>query len=34
VIAAVLFATHVQRVAAFHDDKQREGRKEDEGNGD
>jgi hypothetical protein len=34
VIAAVLFAAHVQRVAAFHDDKQRKSGEEDEGNRD
>jgi hypothetical protein len=34
VIATVLFAAHVQRIAAFHDDEQREGGEEDEGNRD
>jgi hypothetical protein len=33
-IATVLFAAHVERVATLHDDEERERRKEDEGNGD
>ena len=32
VIAAVLLATHIQRVATFHDDKHREGGEDDKSN--